>query len=49
MALELEGLTGEINAAAFAVHNELGPGFLESIYEAAMALEFEAGNSPEDI
>ncbi len=27
--------------AAYAVHNQLGPGFLEAIYEAAMVLELE--------
>ena len=33
-------ITQEIIAAAIAVHSELGPGFLESIYEQAMAVEF---------
>jgi GxxExxY protein len=32
-------LSYEIMNAAFAVHNALGPGFLESIYESAMAHE----------
>ena len=32
-------LSYEIMSAAFAIHNALGPGFLESIYESAMALE----------
>ena len=32
--------TGTIIAAAIAVHRELGPGFLESIYEQALAVEF---------
>jgi GxxExxY protein len=33
-------ITGSIIAAAIAVHRELGPGFLESIYEQARAVEF---------
>lgn len=34
-------LTGKIIAAAIAVHRELGPGFLESIYKEAMAVAME--------
>ena len=37
-----EQLTGRIIAAAIEVHRSLGPGFLESIYENALALELEA-------
>jgi GxxExxY protein len=33
-------ITDGIIAAAIAVHRELGPGFLESIYEQALAVEF---------
>jgi GxxExxY protein len=33
-------ITDVIIAAAIAVHRELGPGFLESIYEQALAVEF---------
>ena len=35
-------LTQEIIGAAFAVHGELGGGFLEKVYEYAMRLELEA-------
>jgi len=33
-------ITDAIIAADIAVHRELGPGFLESIYEQALAVEF---------
>lgn len=36
-----EGLTGTIIGAAIQVHRTLGPGFLESIYERALCVEFE--------
>lgn len=38
----LQELTNGIIAAAIDVHRQLGPGFLEKIYENAIALELEA-------
>lgn len=40
--LPQEQLTGQIIAAAIEVHRALGPGFLESIYENALAVELHA-------
>ena len=37
--MELEELTGRILHAAFRVHSLMGPGLLESVYEAALAHE----------
>jgi len=40
MGLEHQDLTGQIIGAAIEVHRQLGAGFLESIYENALAVEF---------
>ena len=42
---ELSGLTSRIIGAAIEVHKVLGPGLLESIYEAAMCIELQTGAS----
>ena len=39
MGLEHEDLTGAIIGAAIEVHCQLGPGFLESVYENALVVE----------
>ena len=39
-------LTAKILEAAFEVHNTLGAGFLEKVYENAIAIEFESDASP---
>lgn len=36
---ELDRITGAIVDCAFSVHSELGPGLLESVYEACLAYE----------
>lgn len=48
MAMEFEDLTDRIIGAAIEVHKELGPGFLESIYENAFAVELRAQDIPFD-
>ena len=42
MTLRHENLTGQIIKAFYAVYNELGYGFLEKVYENALALELES-------
>ncbi len=42
MPLPFEELTGQILEAAFEVSNELGVGFLESVYEGALFLALKA-------
>jgi len=37
--MEENDISYDIRGAAFKIHNELGPGLLESVYEAALAYE----------
>jgi GxxExxY protein len=46
MTLAHEELTGQIIGAAIEVHKALGPGFLESIYENALAIELRHRKVP---
>jgi GxxExxY protein len=46
MALELEDVTGRVIGAAIEVHRELGPGFLEAVYEAALVVELRHRGIP---
>lgn len=41
MSLPFESMTEQILAAAFQVANELGPGFLESVYEGALFIALQ--------
>ncbi len=41
MEINLDELTYEIRGAMFEVFKELGPGLLESVYEAALLCEFQ--------
>jgi len=41
MSLELEELTGKIIECAITVHKKLGPGFLESVYQASLPIELK--------
>lgn len=41
-----EDLTYKIIGAAFDVYNELGPGYLESVYEDALCYELDKNNIP---
>ena len=46
--LEHEAMSGAIIGSAVTVHRELGPGFLESVYEAALAYELGVQGTPFD-
>ncbi len=40
--MDFDELSGKVISAAIAVHKALGPGFMESIYEEALKVEFAA-------
>ena len=44
--MTLNDLTEKIIGLAIKVHRTLGPGFLESVYQAALAYELEKANIP---
>ena len=42
MDININALTYQINGAVYEVYRELGPGFLEKIYENALLIELHA-------
>ena len=46
MGHDFEALSGQIIEAAIGVHKELGPGFLESVYENAMKIALTNRRTP---
>jgi len=46
VSAELNAVSEKIIGCAVAVHKELGPGLLESVYEAALAVELELAGLP---
>jgi GxxExxY protein len=46
LTMDLNELTYKIRGAIYTVHNELGPGLLESVYEAALLYEFRQMDLP---
>jgi GxxExxY protein len=44
--MSLNELTEKIIGLAIKVHSKLGPGFLESVYQAALAYELEKAGIP---
>jgi len=44
--LQLDETIGTVIGAALEVHRVLGPGFLETVYEEAMAIEFGLRSIP---